>query len=98
MCCLARLLPLMVEEKIEEGNRHWENFLLHLSIVDYTFVPVISDGMVAYIREMIHDHHLAFKELIHHAQLIPRCTIWYTIHNGCLSKYLLLPYGTLYSD
>ena len=78
MCCLARLLPLMVGEKIEEGNRHWENFLLHLSIVDYTFVPVISDGIVAYIREMIHDHHLAFKELYPSCPINPK--MHYMVH------------------
>ena len=68
----------MVGEKIEEGDSHWENFLLHLNIVEYTFAPVISDSMIAYLREMIHDHHMTFKELYPSCPIIPK--MYYMIH------------------
>ena len=62
----------MVGEKIEEGNRHWENFLLHLSIVDYTFAPVISDGMLIRFGPLVRfwvmqfkGKHNSFKDIAH---------------------------------
>ena len=61
--CLARLLPLMVGDKIDEADRNWKNLLLLLTIVDYTFAPVISASMIAYLKEMIHDHHTTFLEI-----------------------------------
>lgn len=45
--CLARLLPLLIGEKIPEEDDHWDNFLLHL---DYCFAPVTSTEMIAYLR------------------------------------------------
>lgn len=68
----------MIGERITKDDKHWENFLLHLSIVDYTFAPVISDSMIAYLRELIHDHHTAFKELYPSSPIIPK--MHYMIH------------------
>lgn len=42
--CLARLLPLMVGEKIGNDNQYWKNFLLQLKIVDNIFAPVVSEN------------------------------------------------------
>lgn len=64
MWCFGRLLPLMIGEKIEENNPHWDNFLLLLSIVDYCLAPVISKHWTAYLRMIISDHHEEFKSSI----------------------------------
>lgn len=78
MWCLARLLPLMIGEKVNEGNAHWVNFLLLLSIVDYVFAPIISNDSVAYVRTLIEDHHQAFKELYPHCRITPK--MHYMVH------------------
>ena len=76
--CLARLLPLLVGDKIDEADRNWKNLLL-LTIVDYTFAPVISASMIAYLKEMIHDHHTTFLEIYPSSPIIPK--IHYMVHN-----------------
>lgn len=76
--CLARLLPLMVGEKIDEADSNWRNLLLLLSIVDYTFAPVISTTMIAYLKEMIHDHHSTFLEVYSSCPIIPK--MHYMLH------------------
>uniref|UniRef100_A0A1X7VSE9 Uncharacterized protein n=1 Tax=Amphimedon queenslandica TaxID=400682 RepID=A0A1X7VSE9_AMPQE len=72
ICCLARLLPLMVGEKVEEADSNWRNLLLLISIVDYTFAPVISTTMIAYLKEMIHDHHSTLLEVYSSCPIILR--------------------------
>lgn len=78
MWCLARLLPLMIGDKIDEGNPYWENFLLLLSISDYCMAPVISKDWAAYLRMAINDHHTEFKVLYPTLRLTPK--MHYMIH------------------
>ena len=63
MWCLARLLPLMIGNDIEEGDRYWENYLCLLSIVDYCMAPVVSKDWAAYLRMLINEHHTEFTAL-----------------------------------
>ena len=78
MWCLARLLPLMIGEYIEEGDPHWENFLLVLSITAYCLAPLISTDWPAYLRMIINDHHTAFKQLYPSFYLTPK--MHYMVH------------------
>lgn len=78
MWCFGRLLPLMIGEKIEENNPHWDNFLLLLSIVDYCLAPVISKHWTAYLRMIISDHHEEFKKLYPSFRLTPK--MHYMVH------------------
>ena len=62
--CFARLLPLMVGDKIDEA--------------DSTFAPVISASMIAYLKEMIHDHQTTFLEIYPSSPIIPK--MHYMVH------------------
>ena len=62
-----------------------KNLLLLLTIVDYTFAPVISASMIAYLKEMIDDHHTTFLEIYPPSPIIPK--IHYMVHNPeCMAK------------
>ena len=78
MWCFARLLPLMIGEKVPVNHPHWENFLLFLKITDYVFSPVTSADIVDYLSLLIHNHHTAFRELYPESSFIPK--LHYVIH------------------
>ncbi len=79
MWCLARLLPLMIGERVEAGgDPHWENLLLLFSIVDYCLAPVVSENWAAYLRMLINDHHEHFKKLYPSLRLTPK--MHYIVH------------------
>lgn len=61
--CLARLLPMFIGEHIEEGDPHWEKFLLMLTIVGYCCAPLVSEDWAAYLQMLINDHHKEFTSL-----------------------------------
>lgn len=67
----------MIGKEIDHGDEHWRNFLLHLKIVDYVFAPVVTQTMAAYLRELIQDHHIAFKSL-YTGPIIPK--MHYMVH------------------
>jgi len=74
MWCLTRLLPLMIGHIVPENDDHWKNFLLLLSIMDLVFAPVLSTDCIAYLKELICDHHENFKSLY------PMCSIFPKMH------------------
>ena len=78
MWCLARNLPLMIGSKIPEMNPYWKNFLLMLTIIDYVFAPAISADIVDYLRQLIYEHHKAFRELYPDCPFTPK--LHYIIH------------------
>ena len=73
MWCLARALPFLIGDKIIEGDKRWENFLQLLSIVDYSFSPVLT----RYLGMMIEDFLTDFKEL-YNRRIIPK--MHYMVH------------------
>ena len=75
---LARLLPFMVAGCIPDDDDHWSNYLLMLQISDYLLAPEISEEEVAYVKVLIKDHHVAFRELYPEASIIPK--MHYIIH------------------
>ena len=89
MWCLARMLPIMIGELVPENDQHWENFLLLLTITDYIFAPITSDSIVAYVRELLHEHHLEFRKLYPDSRLTPK--MHYLIHlPQWMLKYICL--------
>ena len=74
MWCFARLLPLMIGDKVPDTDHRWKNFLLLLEIIDYVFAPVLSPDDVAYIHLIIDEHH---QELV---ELYPGCNITPKLH------------------
>ena len=77
MWCLGRLLPLMIGHRVPEDDEHWRNFLLLLRILDYMFASVVSKDCVAYLKELISDHHGDLKFFTLVAPLFQRYTTWY---------------------
>ena len=78
MWCLLRLSPLMFGDYVPENNPHWENFLILLTILNIVMAPVISMNLVAYLRLLIEQHHLEFKELYPDCSIIPK--FHYIVH------------------
>ena len=78
MWCLARLLPFMIGHLVPEDDKHWHNFLLLLTIVDYAFAPVISPNEVAFLNSIIEQHNFCFKHLYPDSSMIPK--LHYILH------------------
>ena len=76
MWCFARILPLLIGDKILEDER-WNNFLLLLNIMDYTFAPRIMPSKCSYLGMLIEDYLTDFKEL-YERRLIPK--MHYMVH------------------
>ena len=72
MWCLARLLSLMIGNKIDKDDPYWDNFLLLLTIVNYVLAPVISKDTIAYLSVLIDEHHQVFKDLYPHCRITPK--------------------------
>ena len=49
MWCLARLLPLMVGDYVNEDDDKWQLFLDLLTIMDYIFAPIANMDIVSYV-------------------------------------------------
>ena len=75
---LARKFPLMIGDMIPENDKHWENFLLLLTILNYLMAPVISSDNVAFLRLLIEQHHIGFKELYPDCSITPK--FHYLVH------------------
>ena len=75
---LARMLPLLVRDLVPEDDPHWLNFLLLLSIIDIIMASKTSRALAAYLRELILQHHTAFKELYPEHPITPKMD--YIIH------------------
>lgn len=78
MWCLARLLPLMIGVHVPSENRHWDNFLRLMTIVDYVFAPITSMDILAHLKDLIEDYLTSFKELYPNNSIIPK--MHYLIH------------------
>ena len=63
---------------IPENNQHWENYLLSLTILDYLMAPKTSLDNVAFLRVLIEQHHIGFKDLYPDCSITP--TFHYLIH------------------
>ena len=72
MWCLARLLPLMVGDFVNEDDDKWQLFLDLITIVDYVFAPTTNTDIIAYVRLLIGDHLTRFRELYPSCSIIPK--------------------------
>ena len=72
MWCLARLLPLMIGNSVDEEDSHWINFLRLLTIMDYVFAPVSSHSVAAYLATLIDDYLTFFTDLYPDCSIIPK--------------------------
>ena len=72
MWCLARLLPLMIGEHIPQDDDRWELYKTFLTILDYVFAPNTNEDIIEYLRELIEDHHVKFRELYPDCLITPK--------------------------
>lgn len=73
---LACMLPLLIGDLVPEDNAYWQLFLLLLKIVDIVMAPKCTNGIAAYLRQLIEEHHTTFQELYPDRHLTPKlCTL-----------------------
>lgn len=68
----------MIGEKISEDNDHWTSFLLMLTIIDYSFAPVLSPDCSSYLKALIDEHHKGWLDLYPSCNITPK--MHYMIH------------------
>ena len=76
--CLIHLLPLMIGDLIPEDNSYWGCFLILLDIVDFVCAPETTVCVAGYLRDLIKEHHVKFRQLYPHNHLTPK--FHYLIH------------------
>ena len=70
-------LPLMSGDIIPKEDKHWENFLNLLDIVDYVLAPTTTAEKMAFVSVLVEDFLMEFQDL-YHRSLIPK--MQYLIH------------------
>ena len=71
MWCLLLFLPFLIGDFIDEGNKHWQLFILLRQICDIIFAPVATKGLAMLLKQLVIDHHTLFKSL-YDRPLIPK--------------------------
>ena len=72
MWCLFRFLPIMIGDLVDEDLQNWCCFKKLWNIVQMCMAPSIKKDDVAYLRILIQEHHMMFKELYPNASIIPK--------------------------
>jgi len=82
--CLLRLLPFIIGDCIPYDNPNWSNFLRLLELIDYVTAPETTREIAGYLRDLIQDHHMSFKQLYPEQRLTPKFH-----HLTHLPKYII---------
>ena len=67
-----RYLPLIIGDQVPEDDPYWENFLTHLSILDYLFAPICINAVADYVAMLTEDYLVDFKKLYPDRALTPK--------------------------
>lgn len=59
MWCLVRILPLLVGDRIPQGNIHYILLLLFFQCMDIIYAPLVSLSQTAYLKHLIAEHLIA---------------------------------------
>ena len=82
-------MPMMIGDKVPDGDEHWTNFLDLLKVTDLLLAPELTEDDVCCMSVMIADHHQQFRRLYPHASITPK--IHYLLHMARLIlKYVLV--------
>ena len=76
--CLARYLPLLIGEKVDKGDCHWELLLTLLSTMEIIFSPAISLEAALWLQVLIKQLFYLFKSL--YAEINPINKFHHLIH------------------
>ena len=72
MWLLARILPILIGDCVDEDDGHWQLYLQLMEIVDILFCPKTTHDHAAYVASLINDHHTIFLELYPGHSIIPK--------------------------
>ena len=72
MHCLAKYLPLLIGDKIEDNNEFWELFIMILAIYKIVTASSIIFCTIPYVQARIKDHLELFLHLFPENHLIPK--------------------------
>lgn len=78
MMTLSRNFPLLIGDKVPEGDSKWNSFLLLLKICRIALSPICVPDTVPYLKVLIEEKLSTFKELYPDTRLIPK--FHYMIH------------------
>lgn len=88
--CILRNTPFIFGDIVERDNNHWNFVLLLLQIVNIVFSPILTDGMICYLKHLICDHHNMFKTLYPDKKLIPKHHLMIHCPIRCIKQKLAL--------
>ncbi len=72
MWCLIRYLPLLIGDKVPEGNEYFEVILLLLECMDFIFSIEVTSEETFFLKQLIKDHHEHFLEMFPERSLKPK--------------------------
>ena len=78
MITLCRYIPLLIGDKVPESDENWISFLLLLKICCISLAPICTHDTVPYLRILIEEKLISFKDLYPESRLIPK--FHYLIH------------------
>jgi len=76
--CLGRFLPLLIGDLVPYDDKHWDNYLDLLKIMEYVFAPVTTMGKMSYLEMLIEEYLAEFVQLYPSRPLTPK--IHYLVH------------------
>ena len=72
MLTLCQELPLLIGDKVEEGDEKWDSFLMLVKICSIAISPSISYNTISYLRLLIEEKLVIFRNLYPHEVLTPK--------------------------
>ncbi len=80
MWLFGRLLPMMIGDRVPNGDEYWVHYMDLLCITDILLAPTIifSEDDVAHLATLISDYLREFQRLYPHASIIPK--MHYLVH------------------
>ena len=70
--CLLRNMPLIFGDLVQRDYEYCHLLILLLQIVNIVFAPVLTDGMITFLKHIIVEHHQLFKRLFPDRNLLPK--------------------------
>lgn len=78
MMSLIRNFPLLIGDKVPEGDLHWLSLLLLIKICSISLTPICNHDLVPYLAQLIQEKLSTFLSLYPSSKLIPK--FHYMIH------------------
>ena len=73
MSLLLRILPFLIADRVPEGDKYWECFMVLRKIIDVILCPVQTSNRCSSLKLLIREHHTLFVSLYGQDTYIPKC-------------------------